>query len=120
MCAAERPFVEGAADAALVAVVGVFAQPVFVALVIRVGRDMRESQAKRRRLRSGSGSGDDRRRAALCRLGLKTMDGVVLAVVKMAMDRMAVNRGGLGRGFLRNRHRRNRRAGRERQPQNGD
>ena len=75
---------------------------------------MRESQAKRRRLRRGSGSGDDRRRAALCRLGLKTMDGVALAVVKMVMDRVAMNRDGLGRGFLRNGHRQNRRASRER------
>ena len=111
---AERPLVGRAADAALIAVVGVFAQPVFVALVIGIGRYMRESQAERRRLRSGGGSGDDRRGAALGPLGLKTMDGVVFAVVKMVMDGMAVKRGGLGRGFLRNGHRRNRRASRER------
>jgi hypothetical protein len=41
-----------AVDAALVAVV--FAQSVFVALAVGVGRNMRKSQAKRRRLRDCS------------------------------------------------------------------
>src|ERR1700679_3536421 len=41
-----------AADAALHAIVRIAAQPVLVALVIRIGRDMRQGQAKRSRLRS--------------------------------------------------------------------
>src|ERR1700679_3219429 len=41
-----------AADAALHAIVRIAAQPVLVALVIRIGRDMRQRQAKRSRLRS--------------------------------------------------------------------
>src|ERR1700677_3696248 len=41
-----------AADAALHAIVRIAAQPVLVALVVGVGRDMRQGQAKRSRLRS--------------------------------------------------------------------
>src|ERR1700690_1426548 len=41
-----------AADAALHAIVRIAAQPVLVALVIRIGRDMRQGQAKRSRLRN--------------------------------------------------------------------
>src|SRR5580692_4596412 len=41
-----------AADAALHAIVRIAAQPVLVALVIRIGRDMRQGQAKWSRLRS--------------------------------------------------------------------
>src|ERR1700679_2063472 len=41
-----------AANAALHAIVRIAAQPVLVALVIRIGRDMRQGQAKRSRLRS--------------------------------------------------------------------
>ena len=40
-----------AVDATLVAIVLIFAQSVLVALVIRIGRNMRQGQAKRRRLR---------------------------------------------------------------------
>ena len=49
---ARRPSIRRVAvDATLVAIVLIFAQSVLVALVIRIGRDMRQGQAKRRRLR---------------------------------------------------------------------
>jgi hypothetical protein len=79
--------VGGAVDAALVAVVGVFAQPVFVALVIGVGRDVWPRQAKRRYLRNRR----RRRRGRLDRVGLKSMHLVVRAVVKMVMAVAAID-----------------------------